>query len=98
MKKTVLIIALNENWTGISRLPSGLSRAGFKVFALCPKKSLIAKTKYLANTILYPTFTYSRSKLVFIWMIFAMLKFRPDVVLPGDEDAILAMQELARLT
>lgn len=98
MKKTVLIIALNENWTGISRLPSGLNRAGFSVYALCPQKSLIAKTKYLAGSILYPTFTYSRSKLVFIWMMFAMMKLRPDVVLPGDEDAILAMQELARLT
>ena len=37
MTKKILIIALAKDWTGISRLPSGLKRAGFEVAALCPK-------------------------------------------------------------
>ncbi len=98
MKKKVLIIALNENWTGISRLPYGLDRAGFEVFSLCPKKSLIAKTKFLKGSILYPTFTYSRSKFFYLWIVYAILTLKPQVVLPGDEETILAMQNVANLT
>lgn len=91
----ILIIALNENWTGISRLPFGLDRAGFKTFALCPNKSFLAKTKFLAGSILYPTFSYSRSKLIYLWMVIAFVLTRPDFVIPGDEDALLALQNLA---
>ncbi len=97
MKKKALIIALNENWTGISRLPSGLVRAGFEVSALAPKKSLLGKTKHLKESILYPTFTYSRSKLVYLWIIYAFLKLKPEVVIPGDEDTILALQNVSNL-
>lgn len=97
MIKKILIIALNENWTGISRLPFGLERAGFDVFALCPKKSFLAKTRFLKDSILYPTFTYSRSKIIYLWMIFGILFFDPDLIVPGDEDTILALQNLSFL-
>jgi carbamoyl-phosphate synthase large subunit len=97
MINKILIIALNENWTGISRLPSGLNRVGFKVFALCPKKSFLAKTKYLEKSLLYPTFTYSRSKLIYLWMIYSLIYFKPDLIIPGDEDAIMALHKLSRL-
>lgn len=95
MIKNILIIALNENWTGISRLPSGLERAGFESYALCPKNSYLAKTKYLKASIKYPTFSYSRSKLIYLWMVYAFWLYRPDMVIPGDEDALLALQNLA---
>lgn len=97
MIKKILIIALNEKWVGISRLPSGLDRAGFDVYALCPRKSYLAHTKFLKKTILYPTLTYSRSKLIYFWVVIAFILFNPDFVIPGDEDAILAMQRLSNI-
>jgi hypothetical protein len=95
MVKKVLIVALNENWTGISRLPSGLDRAGFDVYAICPKKSFLAHTKFLKKAVLYPTFTYSRSKLIYLWIVAGILYFKPDLLIPGDEDTILALQNLS---
>lgn len=97
MYKKILIIALNENWTGISRLPFGLSKAGFLVYALCPRKSFLAKTIFLKKSLLYPTFTYSRSKLIYLWMLFSIILFRPDFIIPGDEDAILALYNLSNM-
>lgn len=93
----VLIIALNENWSGISRLPSGLKRHGLEVFALCPENSFIAKTKFLSDAIKYKTYTYSRSKLIYIRIIHAILHFKPDFILPGDEDTILALQNIMQI-
>ncbi|WP_413580668.1 ATP-grasp domain-containing protein [Bdellovibrio sp. HCB288] len=95
MTKKVLIVALAKDWTGISRLPSGLSRAGFEVVALCPAGSYLSKTKYLSQVMTYPTFTYTRSKLVYGWILAAMMRFKADIVVPGDEDALLALQSLA---
>ncbi len=96
MVKKVLIIALNEKWTGISRLPYGLDRAGFEVHALCPKNSFLSKTKFLKSSILYPTLTYSRSKFVYAWMVISIYYFNPDLIVPGDEDTILALQRLTK--
>lgn len=93
----ILIIALNENWSGISRLPSGLSRHGLQVFALCPENSFIAKTKFLTDAIRYKTFTYSRSKIIYLRIIHAIIHFKPDFIIPGDEDTILALQNVASL-
>lgn len=93
----VLIIALDEHWAGISRLPSGLNRAGFKVFALCPQKSYLRHTQFLTKSIVYPTFTYSRSKLIYLWIVFSIYYFKPHLLIPGDEDSILALQNLSRL-
>lgn len=93
----ILIIALNENWSGISRLPAGLKRHGLEVFALCPENSFLAKTKFLSNSIKYKTFTYSRSKIIYIRIIHAIVHFKPDFIIPGDEDTILALQNVASL-
>lgn len=95
MKKRILIIALDTDWSGISRLPSGLFRAGFEVYALCPEKSYLAKTKFLDDSILYPTFTYSRFKIIYLLIIVSILRFKPDLLIPGDEDSILALQKLS---
>jgi hypothetical protein len=97
MKKKVLIVALNEKWTGISRLPSGLTRVGFETYAVCPKNSFLAKTKFLKGTVLFPTFTYARSKIVYLWIIYSLFKIRPDLIIPGDEDTILALQNINKL-
>lgn len=97
MRNKVLIVALNTNWTGISRLPSGLLRAGLEPFALCPKKSYLAKTKYLKKSIQFPTYSYSRSKLIYLWIVISILIFKPDIVIPGDEDSILALQNVGNL-
>lgn len=97
MVNRILIIALDTHWAGISRLPYGLNRAGFSVFALCPKKSFIAHTRYLEDSILYPTFTYSRAKFIYLWILFAIFYFKPQFIIPGDEDAVVALQNLANL-
>jgi hypothetical protein len=94
MKNNILIVAMNKDWIGISRLPSGLSRAGFMTYALCPRGSYLSYTKYLAKTILYPTFTYSRSKIIYLFVLYAILKFRPDMIIPGDEEAIVVLHRL----
>ncbi|UOF01840.1 ATP-binding protein [Bdellovibrio reynosensis] len=96
MVKKILIVALAEKWTGISRLPGGLKRAGFDVYAYAPKNSYLAKTSFLNGRMLYPTFTYARSKVVYLGIILSILRLRPDLVVPGDEDALLALQALAK--
>lgn len=95
MYKKVLIIALNKNWTGISRLPEGLKRAGFDPYTLCPRSSYLALTHHLNGGIFYPTFTYSRSKFIYVWILLALLTFKPDLIIPGDEDAIKALHNFA---
>lgn len=97
MTKKILIIALAKDWTGISRLPSGLKRAGFEVAALCPEGSYLSKTRYLDTLYTYPTFTYTRSKLIYLLMISAIRKTKADLIIPGDEEALLALQKLANL-
>lgn len=97
MKNRILIIALDTDWSGISRLPSGLSRAGFEVYALCPEKSYLAKTIFLADSILYPTFTYSRSKIIYLLILISIIRFKPDLLIPGDEDSILALQNFSNI-
>lgn len=88
-------MALNENWTGISRLPSGLKRVGFDVAALCPRNSFLAKTRYLDASLTYPVFTYTRGKIIYALMVYSLLRFKPDLIIPGDEDALMALQNLA---
>lgn len=93
--KKVLIVSTNKSWSGISRLPSALTRSGFATYVLCPKKSFISYTKYLADSITYPTWTYSRSKIFYFFILYSLIKFRPEKVIPGDEEALLALQNLS---
>lgn len=97
MDKKAMIIALAEDWTGISRLPAALKRAGFSVAALCPRRSFLAKTKFIDRLWTYPTFTYSRSKFLYLLIVFALWRIKPDVIIPGDENALVALQNIARI-
>lgn len=97
MTKKILIIALAKDWTGISRLPSGLKRAGFEVAALCPEGSYLSKTRFLDQRFTYPTFTYTRSKLIYLLMLSTIKKVRADLIVAGDEEALLGLQNLANL-
>lgn len=97
MTKKILIVALAKDWTGISRLPSGLKRAGFEVTALCPEGSYLSKTRYLDVLYTYPTFTYTRSKLIYLLMLSAIRKAKADLIIAGDEEALLGLQKLANL-
>jgi hypothetical protein len=67
------------------------------VFALCPENSFLAKTKFLKDAIRYKTFTYSRSKLIYLRILHAIIHFKPDLIIPGDEDTILALQNVASI-
>lgn len=93
--KSVLIISMNKYWMGISRLPSALSRAGFTTYALCPIGSYISFTKFLNSSITYPTFTYTRSRIFYIPLMYSLIKYRPDIILPGDEEALSALQNFS---
>ncbi len=95
MAKKVLIVAVNKDWMGISRLPSGLSRAGFITYAVCPKGSYISKTKYLAGVVCFPVFSTYRSKIFYFPLFYSILRFRPDHIIPGDEEALLALQKFS---
>jgi predicted ATP-grasp superfamily ATP-dependent carboligase len=86
---------MNKDWIGISRLPSGLSRAGFTTYALCPIGSYLSYTKYLSSTIQFPFFTYTRSKIIYLFVLYAVFKYRPDRIIPGDEEAILVLQRMS---
>lgn len=97
MDKNAMIIASAEDWTGISRLPAALKRAGFSVSALCPQRSFLAKTRFIDRLWTYPTFTYSRSKFLYLLIIFALWRVKPDVIIPGDENALVALQNIARI-
>jgi hypothetical protein len=95
IRKKILIIAFYKKWRGISRLPQALDRAGFEVYALCPFDSYLAKTKYLKRKILYPAFFYSRSKIMYLWMAFAIMFLKPELIIPADEDTIFALLKLS---
>lgn len=97
IKNTILIIATNKYWPGISRLPTGLSRAGFQTYALCPRGSFLSLSNFLNGGFFFPTLTYSRSKIFYIYAFFAILWFKPDFIIPGDEEAILVLQNLRKL-
>lgn len=95
MGNKILIVALNEKWIGIGRLPFGLTRSGFEVYTLCPQKSYLAKTIFVKESIQYPIFTYSRLKSIYILVFFSFIKFKPDFIIPGDEDALLVLQNIS---
>lgn len=94
-KILALIISTNKYWMGISRLPFALDRAGFISYALCPLGSYLSYTKFLSGKICFPTFTYTRSKFFYFPLAFSLLKFRPDVVIAGDEEALTALLKLS---
>lgn len=97
MGKKVLIVSMAEFWPGISRLPKSLTEAGFEVFSLCPRTSYIARTRYISNRWVYPVFTYTRSKLFYVLLLIAILFFGPDLIIPGDEEAVFGLQQMAFL-
>ena len=86
-----------EKWIGISRLPCALKNAGADVYILCPKNSYIAKTRFFNVRGRYRTYTYSRSKLVYFTILFFLLRFKSDLIIPGDEEALFALQNLANI-
>ncbi len=96
-KKNILIIATNKYWPGISRLPAGLKRAGFQTYALCPRGSFLSYSNFLEGSIFFPTFTYSRSKFFYALALLSIFWFKPDFIIPGDEEALLVMQNLRKL-
>lgn len=94
LNRRVLIVATHKYWPGISRLPQGLQRAGFSVFALCPVGSFLSKTRRLNGGHFYNTYTYSRTNLFYFWVIYSILKFKPEFLIPGDEEAIQIIMSL----
>lgn len=96
VKNKVLIVTTNKYWPGISRLPNGLTRAGFEVYSLCPKGSFLSFSNFLKKGFFYTTYTYSRSKLFYVLVLTTIFKVKPDLIVPGDEESVLVLMKLRR--
>lgn len=79
-KKTIFIFSLTPGWIGISRLPFALQNEGFKVIALCPKGSYLAKTQYVDKKYVFSNRVQFRNL-----FLKALRKDTIDLVIPGGD-------------
>lgn len=96
MQNSILIFSINKYWNGISRLPAGLKRADFRVYALCPKNSYLSQTRYVDHLSTFNTFMDAAPKTVILRFFLLYLFVRPNIVMLGDEDALQILQEMCR--
>ena len=85
-KPKVLIVALQENWVAIARLPKALQQAGFAVAALCPRNSYLAVTRYLDQ--FYPWCSRRSGTKLHKQLAQIVHLWQPRIIVPGDERAV----------
>lgn len=91
--KFVLLVATETKWLAAARMPSVLSRAGFKVALLAPRGSLAEKSRYL-NKVGF--LTANATLLDWIFAFTAMVKATsPCLVVPCDDTAVRLLHMLA---
>ncbi len=97
-KPIIVIISLRKEWLGVSRLPRVLQKAGFRVEAICHPGSYLAKTRYIDK--LYPIMSHFSvfSKLCLFKICHIISKIDCIMIIPGDEDTILLLQDLYKLS
>jgi Carbamoyl-phosphate synthase L chain, ATP binding domain len=95
IKPKVLIIAFQENWVAIARLPKALQQAGFAVAALCPPNSYLAATKYLDG--LFPCCSRRSGRKIFNQLKHIVHFWKPEIIVPGDERAVDFLLRLVQL-
>jgi predicted ATP-grasp superfamily ATP-dependent carboligase len=95
--KKVLIVANQLYWQGISRLPSGLSLAGISVTALCYPESYLASSGYLEQIILWKGSHRFIKNTAVLQIIQAIISTQPNLVIPGDEDAVFLLHQALKL-
>lgn len=89
----LLIIAVEETWFGVARLPKFLQISGFAVTALCYASSMIAHTRYLDKKILIQHEIDTKE---FVQEILESVEnLAPDLIIPGDERTVKLLHFLA---
>ena len=83
--RRVLLIAL-DNWYSSSRLPFALKSAGAEVGLLSEPDSLVSKSIHLDR--LYTQHRRRDQRGWLRWVEAVITDFRPDFVIPADEDAV----------
>lgn len=83
----VLIVSLVPRWFGIARLPQALTEAGIQCAALCPEKSFLARSSYLAQRHFVTPETLG-AKLPLDQIEAACHAFLPQWIVIADEHAV----------
>ena len=83
----ILVVARCNGWTGIARLPKALQHAGFKVAVLCYPEAFLAKTRYVDTYYLLKNNEHSDEEFGQL-MARAIVDWKPQLVVPGDEPTI----------
>lgn len=90
----VLIIAMEDTRWGPARLPRQLREAGFTVAVLCPRSNPLAHTKFVDRRFVLPDTKFAG--LMISILADAMEGFRPDLVIPADEQVVALLQSVLR--
>lgn len=94
-KKRILILATDPAWIAISRLPFALKRAQLEVCAYCPRNSYLAQSESLDVCHTYFKAFRRLPKFFYITALLQIRKSGADIIIPGDEQAALLLQQLA---
>lgn len=93
----VLLIALEESWLGISRLPAGLKKAGFEVVAFCIPGSYLSQTRYIDRHIFWDKHQRGARLRAARAIVQAIKSLQPTLVIPGDEEAVMLLHKIYAL-
>lgn len=94
----ILMISLRDQWLGSCRLPRALASQGFCIEALCRPSSYLASTRYIERFYWMKSQWNVFSRLVLLKVLVTIYRSRPDLLLAGDEDAVLVLIDLARFS
>ncbi|HEU6449764.1 MAG TPA: ATP-grasp domain-containing protein [Verrucomicrobiae bacterium] len=92
----ILIVGLMPAWTSIARLPRALQEAGFEVGLACFENSFLAATHFRDH--FFPLPAGCRREILLRQIEIVVGKWQPELILPGDEDAVAFLVELWRKT
>ncbi len=90
----ILIVSL-EKWQAISRLPKALQQSGFEVAALCYPNSYLATTRHLDQ--LFFLHSMRLGSRVFRGIAATINQWNPQLVVPGDDRAVLFFHRIIQL-
>lgn len=91
------LIALEESWLGISRLPAGLKKAGFEVVAFCIPGSYLSQTRYIDRHIFWEKHQRGARLRAAQAIVGAIKTVQPTIIIPGDEEAVMLLHKIYAL-
>ena len=92
------LIALEEHWLGISRMPATLKKAGFEVVALCTPDSYLAKTRFVDRRMLWDKSKPGARLQAVKTIVQTMKDVQPNLIIPGDEEAVMLLHKVYALS